>query len=73
MASPALVKRTVTLVNRETGKREKFTIVVGAPSAQPGKGTTSENAALDRAAHDAQLIFEKLAENGSVVTRRGKK
>jgi len=66
-----LLKRTVFIADRATGKQEKFNIVVGVPQPQPG----SDRGTPDRAKgtiDDAQSIFEQLVANGTIATT-GKK
>lgn len=61
MTFPAIVKRTVYLVDKREGKKEKFTIAIGAPY-RPAKTVGMKD-------HAACLIqvYEEIGDEGSEV------
>lgn len=61
MTFPAIVKRTVILVNRKTGAKEKFTIAIGPPYRPARTAGMSDHAAC------LLQIYEEIDDNGTEI------
>ena len=75
MGSQKLIrKRTVLLVSGDTGRHEKFDVVVRVPVPHAGRDGAHDRAerVADEVGNDAQGIFANLLANGTISTKDGR-
>jgi hypothetical protein len=72
MVFSGLLKRTVLLPDRSTGKPARYSIVVGMPRPQPGSDAAAEDATrkAEVVGNDAQAIFKELIASGRLKPDR---